>query len=53
MLVGVRLGSGTTDKVGRAWVGAWVGLDLGVGGLDGDAGEVVGVVSCELGIIFT
>ena len=49
MLVGVGLGSGTTGKVGRAWVG----LDLGVGGLDGDAGEVVGVVSCELGIIFT
>ena len=37
-LGGVKLGSGSTGKLGRAWVGAWhillglVRLDLGIGG---------------------
>ena len=49
--------SGTTGKLGRAWVGALVGawvvygcmMDLSIGeGLDGD-GALIGVVSgCEI-----
>ena len=48
---GVGLGIWLTGKLGRAWVDAWVGAwawCMGLGGLDGDGEEVVGVVSCEM-----
>ena len=45
------MGFGTTGKLGRAWVSAWVSalVVYGIGGLDGDAEEVAGVESCEKG----